>query len=107
MNATDFNEVLERRIEQLRETLSQKGSEYAAGTDRLKNFKDTALMNECTPEQALWGFVSKHIIALKDFVYSKNIQNIPYSQIDEKAGDIICYCILLDALIQERKGGTD
>ena len=106
MNAIEFNEVLERRIEQLRETLSMKGAEYCKGKDRLSNFKDAAALLGETPEQALLGFVTKHIIALKDFVNSAEIQNIPYPVFEEKFGDIICYMVLLDGLIQERKDGV-
>jgi hypothetical protein len=107
MNKDEFDLVVEENISQMRASLQAKGAEYCKGQDRLQNFKDTALMNGCTPEQALWGFVSKHIIALKDFIQSPGMQNIPYSFWSEKLGDIRNYMVLLDALITERTKDED
>lgn len=103
MNQERFDLVLEGRISQMRSMLATKSEEYAKGNDRLKNFKDAAALLGETPEQALMGFVAKHIIALKDFVNDPKMQNIPYSYWSEKIGDIINYMVLLDSLIQERQ----
>jgi len=99
MTTEELNVIVERHITDLRETLSIKGAEYSLTPDRLKNFKDAAEFLECTPEEALFGFVAKHIIALKDFIKHETYSR---KQIDEKIGDIICYMVLLDGLITER-----
>jgi hypothetical protein len=55
MDHKRFNEIIEKRIAIIRQTLQAKGLEYAPGTDRLRAFKTAAqfsLINE-TPEQAL------------------------------------------------------
>lgn len=102
MNNEEFNVVLERRINDLRETLSKKGAEYAPNVDRLQNFKDAAEFQGITQAQALLGFVSKHIVALKDFInLSSSGDVIPPEQWDEKIGDICCYMILLNAVLVE------
>jgi hypothetical protein len=106
VNFERFQKVLETRIEHMRETLSTKSAEYSSDSDKLENFKDAAAMLNTTPEYALWGMVTKHIIALQKFIhqlYSDEIVAVNYAQWDEKIGDIICYMVLLDALIQERQ----
>jgi len=92
----------------LKATLLSKGVEYSYEDDRLANFYEAAAMNGCTPEEALWGMVTKHIIALKDFIVREaNRIEVPESQWDEKIGDIICYCILLKALRKDKNGKTN
>ena len=102
MNNSDFNVVLENAITDLEETLFIKGSEYSHTQDRLKNFKDAADFNGIEPEQALWLFVTKHIIALKDFVWQIDDNRITKNQWAEKLGDIRAYMVLLEALVEER-----
>ena len=98
-----FNRVLAKTHARMDKVLRSKAAEYAHGGDRLSNFKDAAAMNGCTPEQALWGFVTKHIIALKDFI--KSGETRPLEQWEEKIGDIQNYMVLLEALLSERRGG--
>ena len=102
MENKEFNEIVVARMDQVRSTLLAKADEYARG-DRLSNFKQIAGLLNCIPEQALIGLVSKHIIALVDFINDKaNDRAQPYARWDEKIGDIIAYMILLDAMVQEK-----
>jgi len=104
MTNESLNIIVEQACDDLRETLSIKGAEYCTGNDRLKNFKDAASMNGITPEWALWGMVSKHIIALKDFILDLDKDIVrSESQVLEKVGDIRCYMVLLEALFAERR----
>ena len=96
-----FNQVLAKTHARMDAVLKSKATEYAHGGDRLSNFKDAAELNGCTPEQALWGFVTKHIIALKDFI--KSGETRPLEQWEEKIGDIQNYMVLLEAIVSERK----
>lgn len=100
MDTKEFNEVLERRITTLRSTLQSKGEEYTVANDRLQNFKDAAAFLHISPEQALWGFVTKHIVALNDFLSCPG--TMTRKEFEDKAGDIIAYMVLLDGLITER-----
>jgi len=102
MTTEEFNQVVENRLKHQQDVLTAKADEYARG-DRLSNFKSAGQMNHSTPETALWGFVTKHIIALGDFVRDLEggiIQD--YERWEEKIGDIQNYMTLLDALVQER-----
>jgi len=101
MTNEEFNYLVEDAIEDIRQTLSKKGEEYAYG-DRLSNFKQAAEFLGCTPEQALWGFVTKHIVALGDFIREFPDKPISKKQWLEKTGDIRCYTILLEGLLWER-----
>ncbi len=102
MNNEVFGKVLSGRLQRIRETLAGKADEYARG-DRLSNFKKIARFRDVTPEDALMGLVMKHIAALDDFVadLGRDIHQ-PLSRWDEKIGDIMCYMVLLEALIEER-----
>lgn len=53
MNADQFNEIAEARIDHCRQTLLAKGEEYSRDGDRLHNFKTAAAVDGESPEQAL------------------------------------------------------
>jgi hypothetical protein len=100
MKEIEFNEILERRIELIKATLSKKSSEYANGGDRLHNFRMAAKMNNCSNEQALWGMLTKHLVSVMDMV-KQHPGTITKTMIDEKIGDCINYFILLEACMIE------
>jgi hypothetical protein len=111
VNAEQFNKIIELRCKTIKQVLSQKAKEYASPAgDRLIQFKNVARMNHNTPEQALWGMVSKHISALNDFIHipvnnvnaDSDYKEVSFEQWHEKIGDIINYMILLEALLGER-----
>jgi len=102
MNQEQFDQLLKNRLYTTRNTLSSKGEEYARG-DRLSNFKKIASMTGVTPERALWQLVSKHIVALGDFINDlDNGTTQPTDRWDEKYGDVVAYMCLLEALVVER-----
>lgn len=115
MNGDDFDILLKQRIEKTRKVLVSKNAEYASDTDKLHNFKRAGEMERCSPEKALIGMWTKHIISLLDIVdeleakCGTNANTFPafdmvsyLDKIDEKIGDAINYLILLEALIKER-----
>ena len=103
MNQETFNSVLDRRITLCREVLSGKSKEYARDEDKLHNFKRAALLENCTPEKALRGMFTKHIISVYDIIDDIEKGTIPTQHLlDEKIGDSINYLILLEALVNER-----
>ena len=106
MKTEDSNQIVENRLQKVKDTLLAKADEYARG-DRLSNFKQIAILSGCTPEKALSGLVAKHIVALYDFIndLDRNIEQ-PYPRWDEKLGDIIAYMVLLDAMRQEQANGN-
>ena len=102
MKLDEFEDVLRNRLFLTEKTLGIKGEEYAHG-DRLSNFKKAAILLDCTPERALLGFVTKHMVALADFVNElEGGRNRDISQWVEKLQDIICYMVLLEGIAVER-----
>ncbi len=103
MNRKEFSKILNGRIRTCKNILEHKADVYAAGSDRLSNFKDAGRLLSCTPERALQGFMTKHIVALNDFIaqLDNNIVS-PLAEWEEKIGDIINYLILLEALVKEK-----
>lgn len=103
MDTEQFEDiVVNNRLYLTEKVLGSKADEYARG-DRLSNFKKAAELMNCTPERALFGFVTKHIVALSDFVndLEDGLNQTP-ERWTEKTGDIINYMILLEALVIER-----
>jgi len=107
MNTKELGQLTSKMCDNLKATLLSKGVEYSYEDERLSNFYDAAAMNGCSPKQALWGMVTKHIIALKDFIErDANRIEVPESQWDEKIGDIIAYMVLLKALKENKNGNN-
>lgn len=117
MNNKNFEKLLEERIALTKSVLSSKNEEYASDTDKLHNFKRAGDMLRCTPEKALIGMCTKHIISILDIVDEIERNNKKHfglhvivglnkrkykKLIKEKIGDAINYMILLEALIIER-----
>lgn len=123
MNVEKFNKMLEERIEKTRQVLNSKNKEYASNSDKLHNFKRAGDMLRQTPEQALVGMWTKHIISILDIVDQIDTANRPripadytleeftkylkakkltIATVEEKIGDAVNYLILLEALIKER-----
>lgn len=102
MRHNEFKKHVLSRLKEVQQVLVIKGEEYAKDSDRLKNFKDAAEFNECTEETVLWGYVTKHIVALKDFIQDlENGKSATQAQWEEKFGDIINYMLILETLLIE------
>lgn len=99
MNTPDFNKIVEDQLNRIQNVLVKKAAEYNLDTDRLSVFKHAAAVSEETPEQALYGFMLKHIISVTDMINSRET----YSEKlwNEKMTDIHCYLILLLGLLND------
>lgn len=105
MNQADFMKLVANREEKCHSVLDAKGKIYAVEGDRLSNFKGVGGMNEETPSQALWGMVSKHIIATRDMIDSGEIPTEKW--ITEYLGDIHNYMYLLEGVWEEQRCQED
>lgn len=99
MTTPEFNKVVEDQLERIRNVLVKKAAEYNLDTDRLSVFKHAAALSEETPEQALYGFMLKHIISMTDMINSKGTYS--EERWNEKLTDIHNYLILLQGLLKD------
>lgn len=113
MNAEEFDKFLNETLERTRNVLQSKGDEYVPGdtVSRFHNFEKTALFKDESPEEALWGFVSKQLVSLSDMVKTVTPGEgalygapavYPLPVWDEKLGDVINYMILLRGIVHHR-----
>lgn len=104
MTSTEcFEELLNQRLECIRDTLSSKSAEYASSIDRLHNFKAASGITREHPAQVCVGFMVKHLVSVLDLVteVAQGNHNRVIKLLDEKLGDCINYMILLEAIIKE------
>jgi len=120
MRHKEFNKLLNEILERTTIVLASKSAEYSTDEDKLHNFKRAGAMLKCSPEKALVGMWTKHIISILDMVdkveYKCGTDACCFPSFDseefigtleEKIGDAINYLILLEALIKERKKRAD
>jgi len=104
----EFKKLMYEILSRTTEVLDIKSAEYSTDKDKLHNFKRAGKMLQCTPEKALVGMWTKHVISILDIV--DNIDNNTafldlnedfIGTLEEKITDAIKYLILLEALIKE------
>ncbi len=101
MKHEDFDGVVDAIMKECKRVLSNRSEHYSSESDRLHNFKRAAALLETTPEDALAGMWTKHIVSVFDMI--DNIENQTDLNLwNEKLHDLINYAILLKALIIER-----
>lgn len=99
MTQAEFDDIVESRITKIRQVLTSKGIEYAAGEDRMHNFKAGAAFQGISPVQCLRGYLTKHVVSIYAMLDCPEVYR---SEVwEEKIGDAINYLILLEALLTE------
>lgn len=103
MNQADFTALFNNTVAELEKLLIVKGGEYAGSGDRLGNFKRGAGRVGVHPLQILWIYAAKHIDSIETFIRDEaSGTDRPRSEpIAGRFDDLINYCILAKALIQE------
>lgn len=91
MNVSDFNAfVLELNDATDRIMIAKNEGQYAKGDDdKLHNFHAGAEINGSTPAQACWGYLTKHLVALRDKVQRNDFSD--RDDLKEKCMDSINY----------------
>ncbi|GAG31957.1 unnamed protein product, partial [marine sediment metagenome] len=104
MNHTDFNKIVKNRLNTCEDTLCAKNEEYSSDTDRLHNFVTAGRINNVTPEKALWGMYTKHLVSVMDMVADPS--KVTVAVLSEKMTASINYHLLLEGILVEylRKG---
>lgn len=98
MTATEFDVILNDRINKMRVVLGTKAGEYATD-DRLHNFKSAALQFGEPPTAVCWYYMLKHLMSIKDL--ATGVKPATPATIDEKIGDAVNYLVLMEALFRE------
>ena len=89
MNADIFKELLEELDGNSVQTLAEKNARYAQNGDCLHNFRSGAEIVGGTPAQACWGYMTKHLVALRDMIQRNDFSN--REDFLEKCQDTINY----------------
>lgn len=80
-----------------------KNKEYKGGaSDPFRNFNQGAQLSGKTPEESLLGYMEKQIVNLYDAPKHNPERMSDVAFIDEKAGDIAVYCVLLMAMVRSK-----
>lgn len=82
-----------------------KNKEYQGNTqDLLRNFNQGAALSSETPGQVLLGYVNKQIVNLYDAKNHHPERLTDVNFINEKAGDVAVYMVLLMAMVKTNHG---
>ena len=101
MNNSRFKELLEELDENSVQTLAEKNARYATSDDAIHNFKNGAGILGGTPAQACWGYLTKHLVALRDMVERDDFSN--REDFLEKCQDTINYIRFLWCIGNDKK----
>lgn len=101
MTHENFKKLLEELDGNASETLAEKNARYSSSDDALHNFKSGAEIMGGTPAQACWGYLTKHLTALRDMIQRDNFSN--RDDLREKCQDILNYVRFIWALGNEAR----
>ena len=95
--------MIDSVINDLTALFAMKNQEYKGSTsDKFRNFNQGALLSGELPEQVLLGYVNKQIVNLYDAKNNNPERLTDINFIEEKAGDIAVYMIILMAMARAR-----
>lgn len=75
MSPEEFQRLLDELDGNSLNTLKEKNARYSSDGDSLHNFRKGADICGSTPAQACWGYLTKHLVALRDMVQHDNFHN--------------------------------
>ena len=101
MTQGESKKVFSYIIKRCKMTAEGKNKIYASNFNVLSNFYSAGKFQDCSPQRALFGMLSKHLIALKDFTHENVSSDIDMSEWEEKIVDSIVYLIRLYEIIIE------
>ena len=101
MTHEDFKICLEELDGQGAKTLAEKNARYSSSDDALHNFKMGAEVMGGTPAQACWGYMTKHLVALRDMIQRNDFSN--REDVLEKIQDSINYLRFIWAISEEER----
>lgn len=75
MDHERFKTLLEELDGNSLKTLIEKNARYSSSDDSLHNFRDGGDIFGGTPAEACWGYLTKHLVALRDMVRRDDFSN--------------------------------
>lgn len=75
MSNEEFSKLLKELDGNSIETLTTKNARYSTTGDALHNFRDGGDIIGGTPADACWGYLTKHLVALRDMVKRNDFSN--------------------------------
>ena len=103
MTENRFEQIVDETLNQIKETLIQKGREYRRNNNPFHNFEEGSKRTGLIREKVLDGMLLKHEISIADMTndLAKNI--LPKIEtVEEKFGDNLIYLILKKASIIDK-----
>ena len=94
-----FNKLIDELDASSKNVLKNKNALYGKKDDPLHNFKEGASIANCTPAQCCWGYLTKHLTALRDMIQRNDFSN--RDDLREKCQDIMNYVRFIWALGNE------
>lgn len=94
-----FNKLIDELDASSKNVLKNKNALYGKKDDPLHNFKDGASIANCTPAQCCWGYLTKHLVALRDKVECSDWSD--RDDLLEKCQDSINYIYFIWLLANE------
>ena len=103
MTEKDFDELVEKTLESIRQKLIVKGKEYRRGGNVFHNFEQGSKRSGLSREKVLDGFLLKHEISLADMTNDLDSGILPtIGAVEEKFEDDLIYTIIKKAMFVDR-----
>lgn len=99
MKRDRFEELLKELDGESLQTLITKNARYSSEDNALHNFNSGGAIFGGTPAQACWGYLTKHLVALRDMVQRNDFSN--RADLLEKCQDSINYIRFLWCIANE------
>lgn len=100
MITEQFNKLIDELEGSSVKTLKEKNARYSSNGDCLHNFNSGADIMGGTSAQACWGYLTKHLVALRDMVENDDFTN--REDFLEKCQDSINYIRFLWCIGNDR-----
>ena len=101
MTHEQFKNLLEELDDSGAKTLAEKNARYSSPDDALQNFHEGAEIMGCTTAQACWGYMTKHLSALRKMIWSNDFSN--REDVKEKIQDTLNYLRFIWAISEEER----
>lgn len=101
MNRMTFDCLLDELDGNSLKTLKERNARYSSKDDALHNFNEGGKIFGGTAAQACWGYLTKHLVALRDMVQNDDFSN--RTDFLEKCQDSINYIRILWCIGNEGK----